>query len=317
MARVLARSPRVRFVDDTEALTVRAKFTVLKSGNVVGEVVFAAPRAQASSRRLVGRSCAQAADAVAIIVAVTLDPDSVNAVATSEKEPMPERSRALGKDESASAAPPVAERPAAKRKSEMGELTNEPEKDAMLPGRSSPAPPVVARPRFGAQLAAVSVWGPAPAVMPGLAVYAMVGLDREAVWSPALVAGVAHARSTSFEVEGGRASFSLDSVSLDVCTFRFQFSSLELRPCGSVLAGRLSATGSDTVNSAGTVARPFAIAGLASVMALRLTPLLEISARAGAGITLVRDSFEFVPIVFHTAAPVTVFASLGVGLRSR
>src|ERR1051325_4139062 len=72
-ARILARAPRIRVVDEGGVLGVRAQFSERPSGEVAIEVVLTRPGALSSTRGLVARSCDEAADAVALIVVVTLD----------------------------------------------------------------------------------------------------------------------------------------------------------------------------------------------------------------------------------------------------
>jgi hypothetical protein len=306
MARVLARSPHVRFADDPNALAIRASFTIMPSGDVVTDLLLIAPGAKPSPRRLQARSCLQAADGAALIIAVTLDPAALGeSRATPDREPASEASSG-----SARTGPPSLASAEAKPKPT---LVQEPARGNIHAGDGSSTE--VTRFRFGVYLAAHSVFGPAPVVMPGLAVYTMAGIDRPSVWSPAVVIGGAHVWRAGIEAEGGTASFALSAASLDVCPLRLGVVSFEGRACGSALLGRLAANGSETRNSPGTVTRPFAVAGGAAVMTLGVGSMLELSARAGAGATLVRDSFEFAPIVFHRAAPVTAFMSVGVGLR--
>jgi hypothetical protein len=153
--------------------------------------------------------------------------------------------------------------------------------------------------------------------MPGIALYGLVGVDRDATWSPALGLGVTHVSRSEFAEAGGSAAFALDAAYLDLCAFRFGRFAVDGRVCGSALAGRLSAEGSDTLNPTGTLRRPFATLGGAVLLAFRLDETLELTARTAAGRTLVQDSFEFGSVVFHTAAPLTVGASVGIGFRSR
>ena len=42
---------------------------------------------------------------------------------------------------------------------------------------------------------------------------------------------------------------------------------------------------------------------------------VELSARLAAGMTLIRDSYDFGGLTFHRAGAITVAASLGAGLR--
>jgi hypothetical protein len=150
--------------------------------------------------------------------------------------------------------------------------------------------------------------------MPGIALYAMGALDRDGLWAPALLAGATHAWRADLAQHGGKASFTLDAASLDVCPLRVRLSVLAARPCASALVGRLTARGSDTENAVSS-ARPFAAAGAALAMTVALGSSVDLSARVGAGLTLVRDSYELGTAVFHRAAPLTIAASLGIGTR--
>ena len=92
---------------------------------------------------------------------------------------------------------------------------------------------------------------------------------------------------------------------------------IDARPCASALIGRLRAVGSETRNAASESARPFWVVGGAAVLSAELPWLLEVSARVAVGANLVRDSFEFTPVVFHEVSAVTTAASLGIGLGWR
>jgi hypothetical protein len=72
-SRVAARSRRIQFVDDA-AIYAQVVLTSTRPGNVVAELVLATPGAERPPRRFAGRSCGETADAVALIIAVTLDP---------------------------------------------------------------------------------------------------------------------------------------------------------------------------------------------------------------------------------------------------
>ena len=87
---------------------------------------------------------------------------------------------------------------------------------------ATPAPPVASarKQRFGAYVAGQTIFGPAPSVMPGLALYAMAALDGEGVWSPALFLGATHVWRDDLSEPGGAASFTLDAASLDACPCR-------------------------------------------------------------------------------------------------
>ena len=80
-ARVAARSPRIQFVDGA-AIAANVALTSARPGNVVAELVLTAAGIEPAPRRIVARSCAEAADAIALMIAVTLDPTLKRKAAT-------------------------------------------------------------------------------------------------------------------------------------------------------------------------------------------------------------------------------------------
>lgn len=298
-ARILARLRRATFADDAAALGVRARFTALPSGNIVAELTLTKPGAKPSSRRLVARSCAQAADAAALIVAVTLDPTAI-----SEEPAAIEEAPANGEV-------------SAERQPRREPPPSGPPATALEPGEPAADSASPAQPRIGAQVAGQVLGGVAPQLMPSAAVYVIAGFDRETLWSPAVMLGATHGFGASVKATGGTANFWLDALSLDACALRIRFRALETRACASALLGRLSANGTDTANAAGVVRRPFASAGPAAMWVLQIDPIIELAARATVGVNLIRDSFEFAPLVFHTVPRLSFAASIGIGIRSR
>lgn len=318
VARVAARSPRIQFVDRANAVGVEATFTAARSGGVSAEIVLVEPGVKPTPRRMLARSCGEAADAVALIIAVALDPVWVREHRAAAHG-APAVGASAGSSIGASSASPLAAapiaRPAASPTDSPRELVTKPTPPEPSPVEfSSPARSVAARRRGGAYLAGQTIWGPAPAVMPGVAIYAIAALDRDDLWSPAMMIGALHAWRNGLVETGGTASFTLDAASLDACALRVQLSVVDVRACGSVLMGRLSASGTNTKAQA-TSARFFGSAGAAAVLTASLGSTVELSARAGTGMTLVRDSYEFIPTVFHHVSRFTTSASLGIGLR--
>jgi hypothetical protein len=163
-------------------------------------------------------------------------------------------------------------------------------------------------------VAGQTIFGPAPAAMPGVALYVTAALDREGPWAPALIVGAMHVWRSDLAERGGTASFTLDAGSLDACPLRLRWSGLTARPCVAALVGRLAAQGSNTAPAL-SVARPFAAAGAALSASYGST--VEVSARLGLGVTVVRDAYEFANDVFHRAGLFVVSASLGIGARWR
>src|SRR5690606_27591266 len=71
--RIRARTPRVRFVSETAAPLVRVTFE-RAGGDVAATVELLRDGTAATVRRLKAHSCDDAADGVALILAITLDP---------------------------------------------------------------------------------------------------------------------------------------------------------------------------------------------------------------------------------------------------
>lgn len=320
IARVAARSPRIQLVGDSAALGVRATFTMARPGGVSTELVMVESGVARAQRRLVTRTCVEAADAVALMIAVALDPVWVNEHRTSPaSEPNPDGSPNRTFGASTAAQGTSASRSGLAEKSPAKE-PGRPLPSLQVPratrttADSTAAPALRAQPRATLYLAGSTISGPAPALMPGVAAYAVGALDRDGLWSPAIAIGAIHAWRSSLAEQGGSASFSLDAATVDACALRVRASIVDVRACAAGLIGRLSASGSDTDRPA-TVAKLFAAAGAASVLTVDLGSRVELSARIGTGLTLWRDSYAFATTVFHTASRFTTSAGVGVGLR--
>src|SRR5207244_10879815 len=114
-----------------------------------------------------------------------------------------------------------------------------PSMDQPVAPHSADAPDARGRGRgrnsLSVQVAAQALLGPAPKVMPGVALYAMVAIERPALWSPAVLLGAGHAWRTGIDEEGGTAAFTLDAASCDACPFPPRCGPVDARTCGSVL----------------------------------------------------------------------------------
>jgi hypothetical protein len=329
--RVLARSPRVRFVESEGALTIRARFETAPAGKVTGELVMAGAGAKSTTRRVVARSCDEASDAVALIIAVTLDPSSeVQAGAGTGRETPSESPGDAPAETPGSPQDSPATKPAEEVKTKPTPVPPPPKENAPNDKDNEedtpedeepiepwhPTPSIPAEARFGAQLAAQSLFGPAPAPMFGIAIYATAAADRPVPLSPALVVGLMRAWRTGVEEEGGTASFVLDAVSLDACLFRLTFPALETRLCAAALGGRMKSEGAETINPVSEVARPFWVIGGSAVFTARIGAIWEPLARLSVGGNLVKDSYTFEPNRFYEVPDITVAASIGFGVRS-
>src|SRR5262249_54967849 len=140
---------------------------------------------------------------------------------------------------SAGAAPPPAAKPAEEAAAPPPPPPPPAAVQSAAPAPAS-APTGTTRRRFGATVAGQTIVGPAPNVMPGIAIYGMAALDRDGLWAPAIFVGATHVWRTDIAETDGSASFALDAASLDACPLRLGWPRLAVRPCASALAGRLS-----------------------------------------------------------------------------
>jgi len=297
IARVAARSARIRFVDGGAGVPVMtARIDAGAKGAVVAELTVVEPDGRRFARRLEAPSCAAATDALALVVAITLDPSAATAEAAAPSDAVPSQGTAAG---GAAAAPPASPLPT---------------DDHPTINREAPAPESEPTRRLTVGAAGALIAGPAPTVMPGIALEAQAALDRASVWSPAAILTLAHVWSRALPETGGTAEFALDLLGLDLCPLRLALGGLEMRACGAGSVGRLAAQGSNTYDPR-SVARPFATAGGTVRLAWAFGSRVEARARFGGGATLWRDAFEFSPGVFHRVASVTLVGDLGIGVR--
>jgi hypothetical protein len=317
VARVTARSRRISFVDTVDDIpTVRATIEAgAAPGSVIGEMEMVRSDGRRASRRITARSCAEATDALALVIALTLDPTGV---AATESSTGASTARGAPTSVSPAAAAPAAAAPATataaptERPRAAEDALAAPPAPAVIRATEPPVP-IVTRLRFGAGAAAQMVSGPAPAAMWGVAIDAGAYWDRNALWSPALVLSAMHTWSGNLQELGSVAAFTLDAVELDACPTRLTVSIAEARVCATASAGRLMAEGSDTFSPA-SASRLVATAGGAASIELDFDRF-EVSGGFGAAASLIRHSFQFAPMVFHRVAPVTLTASLGLGVR--
>ncbi len=314
IARVVARSTRIRFVNDATGVpALTARIEAGPRGGVVAELIVVEPDGRRFARRLEAPSCAAATDALALVVAITLDPSA----ATGEAAAAPARpgrrgarpTRPMRRGRARRRPAPRHRRRHRSRRCRGRRRATRQTGKATRPRRRC-RPPA----RLTAGVAAAAVVGPAPTPMPGIAVEAQAALDRASILSPALVLTLSHVWSGGQMETGGIAAFTLDLLALDVCPVRVVALALEARACAAGSVGRLAAEGSQTYEP-GSVASPFATVGGTVRLAVVFGSRVELRARFGAGATLWRDAFRFNREVFHQVASVTLVGDVGIGVR--
>lgn len=324
--RVARRARSLRFAEHPRGAAVARLVVSTPGGNAVEASLDVTGGAAAPWSRVIrAASCDDAFDAVAVVLVLALD---------RMPPPVPRRERA-----SAGSRPPsppgVEDRRVANASDAPGVLA-EPEPapqpqpppaprappEVVLVAPPSPAarfPPSTAPPpsvSIEAGGVAAGLMGAAPAAWPGFGGY--VGLSRRGARPfPALVVqlGVTHHVEQTHATAGGDAAFSMTAATLALCPLALGWS-VELRLCGTGVAGRLRATGTQTLMPESHT-RPFAAAGAAVAVSVRLGAGISVGAMLGAAAPLVRDSFQFRPEVFHRVAPVLLTGGISCGVRFR
>jgi hypothetical protein len=310
VARVAARSTRIRFVTDGAGVpALAARIEPAARGGVIAGLTVVEPDGRKFTRRIEAPSCAAATDALALVVAITLDPAVVmdaspRSAPASPPAPPPGTPAAATPAATASAKSP----PPAPPQAEVARVA------APAEGAAPAAPTAPATPYLGAAVSGELIAGPAPTLMPGAALELEAGLERASIWSPAMMLTLAHTWSGDVVEPLGTAAFTLDLVSLDACPLRLVLLRVEARACAAGSLGRLAAQGSRTFDP-GSVARAFATAGGAARLAVPSGSRVQVRIRFGAGATLWRDAFQFDRDVFHRVASVTLVGDVGVGVR--
>jgi len=286
--RVRQRSGRIRFVSDRAGRLAHARIAEVPDGGFSAELKLTHQGAPPSSRRVEASDCLLALDALALIIAVTFDPEA----ALTPIAP----ATASG---SASAAPTDRRKTARRAPSEAAPAAQ----SRRAPSRSS---------RVTTGPLAQATWGPAPEVMPGFGWQARMASDRSGLWAPALGVSLEYALRSGFSAPGGRARFQLLSLSFDLCPSAASGDTLSLRACLWACAGRLAANGYDTLD-ARTVRRSFWVTGASLLPDVKLGSGFSAFGVARGGIALVRDEFRFEPAAaFHRVSALAFETGLGV-----
>jgi len=325
VARVAERSQRIAFVGAAAGVpALRGKIGRIAGGSVLAELTVVQPSGRQSSRQLAAPTCEEAAEALALLVAMTLDP----AVAL-HVQSEPQGAGSTGSVGSAANNSTSAASTAGAKSTQDGSGPRHDGAAATPPDEASRAPsekpgdstlvaseadtsslPAVRSGSFG--LLGAGMTGPAPRAMFGLGLYGFIAFDRASPLSLAMRVTAAHDWRNGLPEAGGIADFSLDVAGLDLCALRLSAGPFTSRLCAAGRLGRLAASGSDTYNAQSQV-RLFASAGGAALVMVALPAALELVADAELQWALTRDEFAFNPQVFYQTQPITLTLGLGVG----
>jgi len=280
LAEVRARTQRMREARPDEPALVFDVVLIDESGQVTGRLRRQNPDGAASERTVVGASCANVIAALALIVALAIDPEA-------SLVPVPQ-------------APPAASR------------TPEPAPAAQLRRASAPHP---APPRtrwrwgFGAQTSVRSAV--APEALFAFGAYATIEA-RTGVPSARL--SVQHAAQT-VRITGGGGKIAWTDAHLDACPWGLRLvDAAALVPCVGVDGGVLRVSGVSTPNP-DTFTHPWIALGTLLRLRMRSLNWLAVDAELGVGFPLVRNRYFLRPsTTVHDVPFVDVHAGLSLGI---
>jgi hypothetical protein len=293
--RVTSRSDRIRFVGEGERVrALTGEIKPIDDRTVAATLTLVELDGRRSARRVLTHSCEEALDALALVVAVTLDPSSVL-----RKEPAPEPPP-----------PPPSENPPPPPPSPPPPKPVEVRPTVPVPV----APPEQSAWEASAGLAFEGIYGPPPGILPGGSLYIRLRWERSSALSPALFATASHFERDGYQFGSETADFALNQLRLELCPLRQGKTELAVHYCAMGSGGSLRAGGVQTYGPR-TQWRPWWVLGASAVLTVRPTEALEITAALSGGVPLIRDSFQFSSDPFWKGKLVSLTGALGVGLR--
>jgi hypothetical protein len=167
--------------------------------------------------------------------------------------------------------------------------------------------------RFDVGAAARVARGPAPQLLPGVAVAAGWERDTASIWSLKLQLMVAHHARGGWATFYGTADFALDLVTVHLCPLRIGPRAAHARLCATSAAGRLVVESTDNLTPT-TLSRPFVAVGGAALLAAAPHPRVELSASIEPQAMLVRDTYSFRSSAFYEVPAVALFFGLGAAV---
>jgi hypothetical protein len=195
---VSVRTDRARLSDALHPKWVFHVEIQADGASSVGRLAFSDRLGERQERSARDASCAQVVDALALIVAIAIDPHTLLSA--------PSSLASKGRD--------------------VDELPRTPQ-PAPAPPSAAPPPPrrsraaTIGRPEAAAGLRAIARSGFAPDVAPGAGVFAHIALEGERSWRPAALLSIDYARSSPIAAGSGAAQSELLAARLDACGARF------------------------------------------------------------------------------------------------
>ncbi|HMI84788.1 MAG TPA: hypothetical protein VK550_11895 [Polyangiaceae bacterium] len=318
-ARARSRAPRMRMARPGEHARVFVVDIEQRGGRTSGRLTVRNPEGRQTVREIEARDCTEAVDALALVVALAVNPRA------QAQEAPPGATR----EADAALAPPGAS--SVPTQSAPNAPTNPPN-SAVPPTPSTAASPVATVPASAASgadvasreaplwsfrtgLAAWGVGAIAPEPLVGARASAEIVHLGMRLIAPSFRASLGYATREGFVVDGGTAHFAYAGSNAEICPLRIPPGGpLVLRPCIIADFGFVFAQGSDALNARGET-RPWADIGGGGRLEWALGRRWGVELDAGCMFPIWRDRFLFGTHSFHRVAWVGGLVALGFVMR--
>ena len=324
-ARARSRAPRMRLARPDERARMFVVDIEQRSGRTSGRLTVRNPEGRQTVREIEARDCSEAVDALALIVALAVNPRAADAPAATaspraaDAPPSAVNPPRADAPRAAPTAEPIAPAPAAQ--------PNAPSPSPRPPPATSDsagAPPESAGAATSADAAlwafraGVAAWGIgaiAPEPLIGARASGEVLSLAPRVIAPSFRASAGYATHAGFVVDGGTAHFGYAGASFEICPLRLPASGpLLFRPCALADVGAVFAQGADALNARGDT-RPFAALGAGGRVEWALGRRVGLDLDVGCTFPIWRDRFLFGSRSFHQVAWAGAVVSLGFVMR--
>lgn len=326
-----------------DVLEAHVEIATVDGNRRLATLVLRWPDGRRARRSLTAGSCSSAREALALLLAMTLDESARDAddldpttsagtplgqaagdterPAAGRPTPAPSDATTEAVDvEAATGAQSATEHPAQRRGSpgkpagdRKGSTANE-AAGRPVPATASAPGGLFSAPQWTAGAFGLLQLGPAPETMPGMGVQARLSFRGTGPWMPALGIQLAHVWAHSIGTDGGDASFDLTRVQLLLCPVGVRLWRLAAHVCAAAGAGSLRAEGTNTYHPQ-LRHEPWIDAGGALLWSASVTPWLELTGGFELSTPWERYRFAFRPDVFHRVPVATLGGHLGAGIR--
>jgi hypothetical protein len=315
-ARARLRAPRMRMARPDERARVFVVDIEQRAGKMSGRLTVRNPEGRQTIREIEARDCTEAVDALALIVALAVNPRAAQSTPSSapgESEPIPPASTATPNAPNASVPAPPSSTPSLPAPAASS--------SAPTPAATDSATEPFGRARgeslwtFRAGLGAWALGGIAPAPLFGARTSAEIMNLQANVIAPSFRISAGYATHAGFAVDGGTAHFSYAGSNMEICPLRIPPGGpLVLRPCLMADVGFVFARGADALNPQ-SEARPWAAIGMGGRLEWSLGRRVGVELDAGCTFPIWRDRFLFGTRSFHRVALAGGVVALGLVLR--